>query len=406
MFGWEFPPYSSGGLGVACKGLTQALAEEGVEVTFVLPRRVPVEVPWCKVVFADNRPALEIDHSLQEKLHSGYLNEEEYRSLKERYPELSSLQSSLLGEVIQYGALAARVALEEEHDLIHAHDWLSVLAGMEAKRVSGKPLVVHIHATEFDRTALQGGSSDVYAIERVGMQYADKVIAVSHYTKQILVNRYGIDPNKIEVVHNGMDFADANVYQGWEEVTHELKKQGHKIVLFVGRLTIQKGVDYFLKAAVEVLKHEPKTIFLVSGVGDMERQLIQEAAYYGISDKVFFVGFSRGDAAASFYQLADVFVMPSVSEPFGIVPLEAIANNTPVIVSRQSGVAEVLKNALKVDFWDTEETAYKIIALLRHEALRETLIENGMKEAFGIVWKKAAEKCVLIYNRVTKALSS
>lgn len=406
MFGWEFPPFSVGGLGVACKGLTQALSEEGVEVTFVLPRRQAVEADWCRVVFADNRPALAIDNEAFKRLQSGYITSDEYAFLREHYPELASLQSSLLQEVIQYGALASRIAREEAHDVIHAHDWLSILAGLEAKRVSGKPLIVHIHATEYDRTANRGVNSDVFAIEKAGMEMADAVIAVSHYTKQILVNHYGIDPAKIEVVHNGMDFADANVYRGWEEVTHELKNQGHKIVLFVGRLTIQKGVDYFLRAAKLVLEHEPKTIFLVSGVGDMERQLIQEAAFYGISDRVLFVGFERGDAAARLYQLADVFVMPSVSEPFGLVPLEALANKTPVIVSKQSGVSEVLQHALKVDFWDTEETAAQIIALLRHESLRAVLTENGMREALGVVWKKAAEKCVVVYNRLTKALSS
>ncbi|NBD74422.1 glycosyltransferase [Patescibacteria group bacterium] len=405
MFGWEFPPHNSGGLGVACYGLSRALAESGVDVTFVLPRRMKTDAPWCKVVFADERPELDIPDELVRRFQSGYVSEEEYQRLITKYPALASVRSSLLEEVMQYGVLARRVALEEEHDVIHAHDWLSFLAGMEAREVSDKPFIAHVHATEFDRTGGGGVNQAVYDIERAGIHAADQVIAVSSYTKQVLVEHYGIEPDKVEVVHNGIDHDDATIVRSVENLVHALQERGNDIVLFVGRLTIQKGPDYFLRAAKKVLAVRPNTVFIFAGSGDMEERLIHEAAFEGISDRVLFVGFLRGNALAQMYSLADIAVMPSVSEPFGIVPLEAMHNGTPVIISKQSGVSEVVKNALKVDFWDTDEMANQLLAILNHASLRETLRDQGAREVLGVVWKRAAQKCVLVYHRVVHALS-
>ncbi len=406
MFGWEWPPHNSGGLGVACWGLSRAIAAEGVDLTFVLPRRVKASAPWAKIVFADLSHLSPEMEALRERLFSGYITAEQYELLKKEYPELAHLQGSLFDEVLAYGINARRVARLESHDVIHAHDWLSMLAGIEARKVSGKPLIVHVHATEFDRSGESGMYNGIYHIERMGVHAADKVIAVSNYTKQILVRYYGMDPARIEVVHNGIDQDDTTVVQSSEEVMHALKRRGMHIVLFVGRITMQKGPEYFLRAARRVLEKRPNTVFLFAGSGDLERRTIQEAAYYGIGDKVIFLGFMRGESLAKLYKLCDVFVMPSVSEPFGIVPLEALANGAPVIVSKQSGVAEVLNHALKVDFWDTDEMAEKIIAVLEYEALRSTMRDNGKREVFGLVWKKAAEKCNRIYETVVQSFYS
>lgn len=397
MFGWEFPPFNSGGLGVACYGLTRGLLKEGAQVTFVLPKKIPVNLPGCTFVFADE--AEPTDARLLRSLLSGYLSEDQYRALKERYPELGS-GMGLFDEVVRYGALARMIAQREDFDVIHAHDWLTFLAGMEAKSATGKPLIAHMHATEFDRTGHGSINENVYAIERRGMHTADRVVAVSGYTKQMLVDKYAMADKKVEVVHNGIDADDAVVVTKREAHVHELKKSGSSIVLFVGRLTLQKGPDYFLRMARRVLEHKKDVVFVVSGAGDMERQIMDEAAYLGIADRVLFVGFLRNHALARMYAMADLVVMPSVSEPFGIVPLEALLNGTPVLLSKQSGVREVVKNALVADFWDTEEMANKILAVVSHDSLQQTLIEGGKSEAQNIQWQRAAARCMMIYKKL------
>lgn len=397
MFGWEFPPHNSGGLGVACYGLSRALYGEGALVTFVLPRRMQVAVPGIRFVFSEE----------------GWVNDEVARTLYSGYatadPETNALAASLhtpmpmgwglMDEVLKYAVLSRMIAHTEQFDVIHAHDWLSFLAGIEAKRISGKPLVVHVHATEFDRTGNGSVNEAVYAIEKRGMEAADTVVAVSEFTKHILVERYGIDRAKIRVVHNGID-PDEPVAAAPSPLSrmHAIKANGGKIVLFVGRLTLQKGPDYFLKAAKRALEYDPNLVFVISGSGDMQNRLMQEAAYLGIAHKVFFVGFMRGAELGALYRMADMMVMPSVSEPFGLVPLESLLNGTPVLISKQSGVSEVLRHALKVDFWDIDATAERILACTRHASLRDTLAENGSKEAGTALWKKAAEKCMLIYK--------
>lgn len=398
MFGWEFPPHNSGGLGVACYGLSRALHSEGAEVTFVLPRRLNASLPGVKFVFADRMTP--IDSRVVEKLYSGYATPESVQELVTSFMPNVPVAWSLFDEVIRYAMLARMVAHSEQFDVIHAHDWLSFLAGIEAKRVSGKPFIAHVHATEYDRTG--GAMNDaVYQVERRGMEMADHVVAVSGYTKRVIMERYGISGDKISVVHNGIDNDDPAVSDaGVFEQLRARKKSGGKTVLFVGRLTLQKGPDYFLSAAKRALSVDPTLTFVISGSGDMENRLMQDAAYMGIADRVFFVGFLRGAELAAMYRMADLVVMPSVSEPFGIVPLESLLNGTPVLISKQSGVSEVVSHALKVDFWDTEAMAERMLMCTKHASLHTTLAENGKREAAGARWQRAAEKCILIYNRL------
>jgi glycosyltransferase involved in cell wall biosynthesis len=399
MFGWEFPPYNSGGLGVACYGLARALAREGVEVLFVLPKKAPVSLPGVRFIFADE--ANPMDDRFIHTLQSGYISEDQFRFMRGKYPELAGFGWDLYSEVMKYAARAELIAAQEDFDVIHAHDWLSFPAGLSAKQVSGKPLVAHVHATEFDRS---GGkvheNSGVAAIERRAVHEADQVIAVSQLTKDILVERYGAPAHKIDVVHNGIDDDDAVISNCTEQELYALKENGTKIVLFVGRITLQKGPDYFLQAARKVLEHEKNVMFVISGSGDMDKQVIDSAAYHQLGKHVCFTGFMRGEDLARLYKMSDLVIMPSVSEPFGIVPLEAMRNGTPVMISNQSGVSEVVRHALKVDFWDTDEMANKILSIIHHDALGAALSENGYREVVQQVWRKAARACMMIYDKV------
>ncbi|MDZ4240858.1 MAG: glycosyltransferase family 4 protein [Patescibacteria group bacterium] len=400
MFGWEFPPHNSGGLGVACYGLSKALAQSGSKVTFVLPKRLKDTTSrFARIIFGDVETPDIVFHNIPSLL-SPYTNPDSYK--KERaFIDNAFYGDTLFEEVRRYAIRAREIARKEQFDVIHAHDWLSFLAGMEAKKVSGKPLIVHVHATEFDRTGGRSVNQFVYDVEREGMHAADRVIAVSNYTKDIIVKRYGVPEEKVEVVHNGIDIDEyLSQHVGEENRIAKLKESGNKIVLFVGRITIQKGPDYFVAAAKKVLEYYPKVTFIISGSGDMEGQIMNQAAFLGISDKVLFAGFLRNDELVQAYKAADLYLMPSVSEPFGITPLEAIASGTPVIISRQSGVSEVLKHALKVDFWDVDEMANKIVCVLTHESLKSCLSENGFQEIIKHTWKQAAEKCMMIYKKV------
>ena len=399
-FGWELPPHNAGGLGIACMGLTRALSEVGVEVTFVLPKRMNAHAPGCKLVFADNRPGYEeVDENVR-RINTAYLTAEEYERLALKYPELRNIHGTLYDESRRYAVLARRIAMEEEHDIIHAHDWFAYLAGIEAKAVSGKPLIVHVHLTAVEQAGLQAPDPNIFGIEKIAFAVADQIIAVSAYEKSVLEKYYGVPGHKIEVVHNAIDQDDSTLAKNTANLVHKLKENGTDIVMFAGRITVMKGPDYFLRAARKVIDYRPNTVFVVAGSGDMEQQIIQEAAAMGIGDKVLFAGFLRGDSMASLYNMADLFVMPSVSEPFGLVALEAAANGVPVIVSKQSGVSEVMSHAIKVDFWDTDEMANKMICILNNESLQESMKNGGVQEVAGVVWKKAAEKCKGVYNKV------
>jgi glycogen(starch) synthase len=397
MFGWEFPPHNSGGLGTACYGLTKALSKAKTKITFVLPK----ELPGMKHDFLDIRFAnlQKIKFERLGVLLYPYVTEQSYLEELEKTGKVSMYGLHLFEEVGRYGVLARAMAKKEKFDVIHAHDWLSFSAGIAAKEVSGKPLIVHIHATEFDRTAGHPNQY-IYDQEKRGLDAADCVIAVSHHTKNMVVKHYGVDPDKITVVHNGIDLREHQA--PIDDTLKWIREAGKQIVLFVGRITIQKGPDYFVKAAKRVIEMNPDVMFVVSGSGDMEGQMIRLASDMGISDHLFFTGFMRGEELLKLYRAADLFVMPSVSEPFGITPLEALANHTPVLISKQSGVAEVLPNALKSDFWDTEDMADKILTVLREKQLRQTLSENGHEDARRTTWEEAAGKCMVLYDQFAK----
>lgn len=392
MFGWEFPPFNSGGLGTACYGLTKGLSKVGcVDVTFVLPKKVDVKVDFLKIIFGDDKKG---KYYIVNSLLQPYLTSESYAGKLIGNIKKDFYGGDLFSEVERYGQLAAEIAAREDFDIIHAHDWLTFKAGLVAKRVSKKPLVVHVHATEFDRTGGNGNNQYVYEIEKHGMHEADSIIAVSNYTKNKIVQNYGISPEKINVVHNAIEFEDYTL-----EKAHKLKEK-NKIVLFLGRITLQKGPDYFIYTAKRVLDLYKDVIFLIAGAGDMEKQMINKVAELGIADRVLFTGFLRGDDIRRAYQLADLYVMPSVSEPFGITPLESVMNGTPVLISKQSGVCEVLFHCLKSDFWDVDEMANKIIAVLKNEPLHYTLKENGLKEVRKFSWEESARKCAEVYAKV------
>jgi len=393
MFGWEFPPFHSGGLGVACEGLAKALALQGVQVIFVLPKKLDYSYPFCKIIFASENLEIKAVNSLLKP----YLTSSTYKELADKIGLKNFYASDLFREVLDYGHNAQRIAKKESFDIIHAHDWLSFPAGIAAKKISKKPLVVHVHATEFDRTG-SNPNPVVFAIEKIGMEQADIVVAVSQFTKNKIVENYGIDEAKIKVVHNAIDQNFFNQELKSPNELLDLKKAGKKIVLFVGRITLQKGPDYFLKAAAMVLQFNPNVIFIVAGSGDMARQIIEQAAGAGIADNFLFAGFLTGDDLKKAYQAADLFVMPSVSEPFGLTALESVALGTPVLLSKQSGVSEVIKNCLKVDFWDIDEMTNKILACLNYPVLNATLQEESQKELNRISWETSAKKCLNIYN--------
>ncbi len=390
MFGWEFPPMSSGGLGTACYGLTKALSKKSISIIFVLPyldENLPLN--YAKFVPAN------IKIRGIKSLLTPYLSSASYQTIRSNAPKRLIYGATLFEEVARYTQAAGRIALEEDFDVIHCHDWMTFGAGILAAEVSKKPLIVHVHATEFDRTGGNGVNQNVYNIEREGMHKATKIIAVSNYTKQKIVEHYGVSPDKIVVVHNGVDFEHVAAPEYFPI------KEKRKIVLFLGRITLQKGPDYFLYAARKVLMYEPDTLFVMAGTGDMERWIIEKAAEFGIGDKILFTGFLNEQEANRMYKMADIFVMPSVSEPFGITPLEAIKNGTPCIISKQSGVSEVLSHCLKVDFWDVDQLSNNIIALLRYRPLHECMIEHAGQQVKYISWDNAADKYVSVYHGVT-----
>jgi len=386
MFGWEFPPFNSGGLGVACLGLTKALSELGVEVVFVMPKKLDIKTPWAKLVFAD---AAELDVRAVNSSLSAYATGTSYARDGNT---VGIYGQDLFAEVQRYAAQGGAIARSEQFDVVYAHDWLSFGAGVAAKRATGRPLIVHVHATEFARSGGGAVNPDIYRLEKEGMEEADVVIAVSEMTKNIIVQKYGISPQKVRVVYNGIDEATAPHSGEKLPRLRILKKSGYKLVLFLGRVTLQKGPDYFLRAAKRVLERNPQVLFILSGSGDMDAQVMHLAAELGLGGHVFFTGFLHGAERHEVYEAADLFVMPSVSEPFGIAALEAMRVGTPVLLSKQSGVSEVIRHALKVDFWDVDEMANKILSVVGYPGLREALAQNAAREAEALTWADAARK--------------
>ncbi|MBI4150708.1 glycosyltransferase family 4 protein [Candidatus Woesearchaeota archaeon] len=395
MFGWEFAPIYSGGLGVACAGLVKALVQKGAEVTFVLPK-LPKDISEDKLslVAADlyrGKVKVKVVKSLLVPYSTTTQYSAAYAKFKNRSPGASLYGADLFEEVARYSEAAKAIAKEVQHDVIHCHDWMTYQAGIAAKSVSGKPLIVHVHATEHDRSP---GSINfaVEHIEKRGFEQADKVVTVSQYTKDVVKGKYGINDKKITVVHNAID----------AQQTPSRLPAKSRVVLFLGRITRQKGPDYFLHAAKHVIAKEPNALFIVAGSGDMQPQIIEQAANMGIADKVLFTGFLTGADIDKAYRMASVFVMPSVSEPFGLTALEAMANGTPTIISKQSGVSEVVKHCLKVDFWDTQEMANKILGVLYYQDLQQELGLNGQSEIKQFTWKKPAEHMLGLYKDVMK----
>ena len=427
MFGWEFPPHIAGGLGTACYGMTRGLARNDVEVIFVMPKASGDEDErFVKVVNASDVEArysnstIEGADDIMRKISFihidsnmvPYISPEEWDTYREeyertgkkfweregdswtqRYTFSGKYGANLMEEVARYAVVAAEVArqLEGQFDVIHAHDWLTYFAGIAAKRVSGKPLVVHMHATSFDRSSSDNIDTRVYEIERAGMAAADRVIAVSNLTRNIVIEKYNIPAEKVVTVHNAVRFA---------EKENELPKRGveDKIITFLGRITFQKGPDYFVEAAAKVLKRVPNVRFVMAGSGDMMNHVIRRVARLGIADRFHFTGFLKGDDVHKMFQLSDVYIMPSVSEPFGISPLEAMRANVPSIISKQSGVAEVLDYAVKVDYWDVDAMADAIYGFVKYPALAKMFSEKGLEEVTGLKWNSAAAKIKAVYE--------
>lgn len=392
-FGWDFPPLKNGGLGIACMGLTSELSHLGEDIVFVLPRTQSVDSS-NRFIFADVEN-IKLRGILSPLIPYTSSRSRLYRTLPDGTTSMYS--HNLIEEVYRYASKAALIAKEEEFDLIHAHDWTSYLAGLAAREVSGRPLILHVHATSFDQAGGQSVDPEIYKIEKHAFEGADGIIAISRYTKNIIVEMHGVDPEKIYVVHNGCFESE---YSKLEPVLKNLKEQGKKIVLYHGRITIQKGPDYFVRAARRVVDVDPDVIFVISGWGDLEAQVMDQVASYGLSKNVIFAGALWDEERDRMYQAADLVVMPSVSEPFGLIPFESIAHGTPALISKQSGVSEVLTHVLKVDFWDIEEMANKILAAVRYRSMNDQLVTLGRLELKQLSWKRAAEKVVEVYKKV------
>ena len=394
-FGWEYPPSKNGGLGVACYGLTKELVHNGVEVIFVLPKSQDVS-GTAKFLFADDERLVSIrqtDVCLQPYAQSNTTVDVIIGYDKAGKAIIKS--RTILEEVHRFAHQAAFIAGEEEFDVIHAHDWTSYLAGVAAKVVSGKKLILHVHATSFDQAASDNVDPSIYQVECEGFAAADRIVTVSEYTRNMIITKHHVPAEKVTVVYNGCDIEEV---PRLEPTLEQLKLQGKKIVLYHGRISIQKGVDYFVKAARRVVDIDPNVVFIISGWGDMMTQVIEQVGRLGLSANVRFAGALWEVERDRMYQSADLVVMPSVSEPFGLVPLEALQHGTPSIISKQSGVAEVLTHVLKVDFWDTDEMANQILSSLRYPVIRQQMVKEGREQLKSISWKQAAQRVQQIYR--------
>jgi glycogen synthase len=393
MLGWELPPNNSGGLGVACLQICQALASRGADIEFILPYTTK-ENPHDFMTVTSTRPA-----GLNLINQVGI-----YDSYKYTLATGEEISISAHDQQEAYAEVVARIAEVREFDVIHAHDWLTFRAALRAKETSGKPLIVHVHSIEKDRAGGAQGNPLVREIEATGMLIADRVIAVSERTRQMIASEYAIPLEKIDVVHNSIDRSSVEALDPENAYTYleTMRRHGWRVVVNVGRLTIQKGLSHLLTSAAEVIKRSPKTFFLFVGSGEQRDELIAQAAGLGIADKVLFTGFQRGKRWRDAYAVADLFVLPSVSEPFGLTPLEAIGYGTPVLISRQSGVSEVLNNSLKVDYWDTNEMANKIYSVVANDSLRDSLQTNAYQEYETLSWDCSIDKLLDIYAQHQK----
>ena len=412
MFGWEFPPHILGGLGTASYGLTKGMFNNGdMDITFVIPKPYGDEekgfariigacntpVAWRDVNwdYVQNRIGKVMDPQLYFDLRDHIYADFNYMRLNDlgcidfsgRYPD------NILEEINNYSIVAGVIARTVDFDIIHSHDWLTYPAGIHAKNVTGKPLVIHVHASEFDRSRGKPNPT-VFAIEKDGMMNADHIITVSELTRRTVIDKYGIDPAKVTTVHNAV------IPLSDELLNLEKRESKDKVITFLGRITMQKGPEYFVEAAAKVLQKNKNVRFVMAGGGDMEDAMIKLAAKRGIADRFHFTGFLRGKEVYQMFRDSDVYVMPSVSEPFGISPLEAMEMGVPSIISKQSGCAEILENVIKTDYWDIDAMADAMHALISYPALHNTLRDRGIEEIHGITWEKAGKKVIDIYKDV------
>ena len=421
MFGWEFPPHITGGLGTACEGIVKGLAYNGVETLFVMPSASGDEDQSATTIINASDVAVDTASSTVDEfldkvkfVHIGtnmipYVGPEEFSSIVEeerrrqsedfriqygmKYKFSGKYGTNLMEEVARYAMVGGTIAMQhkDEFDVIHAHDWLTYLAGIAAKELTGKPLVVHVHATSYDRGDEKHIDTRILDIETRGMLAADRVVTVSNLTRSIVINKYHIDPSKVVTVHNAVDFS------GRENLSVD-RGVKDKVVTFLGRITFQKGPEYFIEAAAKVLKRTDNVRFVMAGSGDMMNRCIKYVARLGISDRFHFTGFLRGKDVQKMFALSDVYIMPSVSEPFGISPLEAMRTTVPSIISHQSGAAEILKYAFKVDFWDVDAMADCIFGLLKYPALSSFAAKQGYDEVNRLKWNVATAKLKTIYE--------
>ena len=412
MFGWEFPPHILGGLGTASYGITKGIAQNGdMDITFVIPK------PWgdepkeyAKIIGANCTPVAwrDVNWDYVQGRIGNVMDPQLYYDLRDHiYSDFNYMNTNDLGciefsgrypdnvreEINNYSIVAGVIARTIPCDIIHAHDWLTYPAGIHAKQVTGKPLVIHVHATDFDRSRGHVNPT-VFNIERDGMIHADHIITVSNLTRRTVIEHYGIPPEKVTTVHNAVE----PLSQEYLEIKPPHKHD--KVVTFLGRITMQKGPEYFVEAAAQVLHKLHNVQFVMAGSGDMMEKMINLAAKRDIADRFHFTGFLKGKQVYEMLAASDVYIMPSVSEPFGISPLEAMQMGVPSIISKQSGCAEILDNVIKVDYWDTNAIADAVYSILMYPAMYKQLRDHGRDEVGRIVWKKAGAKIIDIYKRL------
>lgn len=397
MLGWELPPHNSGGLGVACLNLARALARDGAQIDFVVPYRAEhKEIDFMRVLSATKLDPLfrygigAYDSKYVEEMIVPTLDESKLVSIRDVQKEYCRFIEDYL--------------MEYKPDVVHAHDWLTFEAGVLAKKNYGIPLIAHVHATEYDRSGMNGGNPVVIAVEREGLMMADKIIAVSETTRRMIHEKYDIPLEKIDVVYNSLDedFLSSAYHYDDDDYRYleAMKEIGYTVISTVGRFTVQKGLANMMRAAAKALSKEPKLIFVFAGDGEQKQELLEMSAEYKISKNVVFTGFVRGKQLRDIYQVSDIFVMSSISEPFGLTALEAAHHGDVLILTKQSGVAEVLRSAMEYDFWDVNKLADEIVAISRSEGLRRTLQEGIKQEYAKISWEDIAKKMISVYNEV------
>ena len=399
MLGWELPPHNSGGLGVACFYMAKALAKNGADIDFIVPyKNKHTEIKFMKVLNATNFSEI---HKFGAGAYDSPRWTRSSHNVSKFLPDIRSIQAEYCNFIREYLADP-----KNKPDAIHAHDWLTMEAGMLAKELTGAPLITHIHATEFDRSGGTSGNQKIHNIEYAGICASDKVFAVSKNTRNIIIEKYQIQPKKVEVVYNAIETSTLANPQDYDKRTYRyleyLKSQGYTVVMTLTRFTVQKGLTFLMQAIAEVVSKNPKIALLLVGDGEQRNELIKMASDFQISNKIFFTGFLRGDKWRDAYGVADVFVMSSVNEPFGLTALEAAHFNNALIISKQSGVGEVLQNILRYDFWDTKKLASQIYEVSTNKELLQNLKNGVRKEYDRISWSDIAEQIMEEFIHLTE----